>query len=383
MKAILRALVVMIGAGQLSMAAGLLVVARDAHAADGQLQVAVTILQADAIRVAWSPDGRYIAASIGGEKPGYAVWDARTGTRIRELVEGYGSFLGGVGLAFTADSTHLIVQPSAPSGDPRQRELHFWNVETGAVDARVTGTAIPRSFAASAENNTLAVLYADGSGVLFGGSAWVQVGGWSRPPSSDGLVGASLAVEPSGRRFALGGSSGKPYVGEPRGKIWVYEVTNLGSARQISAAQQDTVSMLAFIGNGGQIASTASQSTSVINTRSGAMEPVRDRDPVRTWNISSGERVSGLGSGWGPTNSLEGSPDGKFLGVASSGTGGLFGSRPAYRIWDVADEVTIGTLAASGTLYHQSAFGPAGDRVAVIASARAGAPFEILIVEFR
>ena len=86
--------------------------------------------------VAWSPDGKLLAA-MGGLKQHFTVWEARTGKVIWEAANEFGG--DGEALAFSKDG-RLLLAPAAKTGAADQNAvLILWDAANGTVAGHVAG----------------------------------------------------------------------------------------------------------------------------------------------------------------------------------------------------------------------------------------------------
>ena len=346
--------------------------AAQGQALGGQIQVSKRLSQEHAFDVAWSPDGRLLAVALGTD--GYALWDAVAGRKLRDLRGEYERKSDHPPL-FTPDGKHVIVEPIRfMDGDANAVALAFWNVETGAIDGGIRAPKRPEAYAVSVAARRLAVLFPRDQVAIYEASTWQRVASWSANPG--GLV--AFDMDPEGKIVAVGGIRQGPYQGEARGLIWIHDAATGRLMTTIDGAAQSNVRRLGFLGRGTLIASV-SQEISLRNQQTGRAESVRDADPVRVWDVATGERVWSLGARFGSAESMVASADGRFLGLAGGAAG--VGEESHYWIWDSRTGREVGELHDAGTYFGGSAFSPDGLRLAIAHARVRGNPFEILIVD--
>jgi dipeptidyl aminopeptidase/acylaminoacyl peptidase len=311
------------------------------------LQAIVRLPRKEVYDLAWSPDGRYLAAESGGGL-GYIIWDARTGRKIRELAGSYGPWTGQGPLTFTPDSRHLIVIPrTLVKSDGQRVAFALWNVETGALDRTVTipfDGSLKHAAAASAVDR-LAVIFEGQNAarqvVIYDTRTWDIVSTQVPIPTLVGLP-FGFAFSQGGDFVAMGGYAPREFQGQTRGMVWVFDATSGKEIRSIEGAHADFVSHVAFIGQGGRVISTAPQYRQKYNKLTQQYDLLRDGDPVRIWDVATGEKVASFSAESSETYSLTVSPNGRYVVFGSASA--VRGASSNYRIWDLASGSSLGTL---------------------------------------
>jgi WD40 repeat protein len=184
--------------------------------------------------VAFSPDGRFLA--VGGDGMAIALWDPRTGRKVRELpLYTRGEPVPGLrhivtSLSFRPDGLRLASCSGAVAmvgGRPHatvDRSVRVWDVEKGQQEAVLLGPANPVwCVQYSPDGQRLA-----GGGVLTsGGDSRGELWVWDVRTErdhrllalSDGEVNG-LAFRPDGRRLATVGGNPKQFSSAGQLKLW-------------------------------------------------------------------------------------------------------------------------------------------------------------------
>jgi WD40 repeat protein len=127
--------------------------------ATGKKLYGFTALQVDHLSLAFSPDGRLLAAVVSAERSlSVRVWDLATGKEVARLADGVLS-LGDRSLALSADGRTLAFGPAA------RREVSLWDVPSGKEVGRWKGVGDVMAF--SPDGYTLASGGLDGKVYLW------------------------------------------------------------------------------------------------------------------------------------------------------------------------------------------------------------------------
>jgi WD40 repeat protein len=312
-----------------------------------RLPVVHRLPRAEVFDLAWSPDGRYLAAESASGR-GYIVWNAKTGKKVRELAGDYGPSAGRGPLLFTPDGQHLIVLPSPRMTVAGERVgFALWNIETGAIDRKVT---IPfaghlEHGAVSVSRDQLAVIY-DGRDAprhvtIYSTSSWEIVN--TRVPRPTKIYAPTgFAFSPDGSRIAMSDSAPGEYRGQPMGTIWIYDAPSGAIVRTIEGAHADRPTFLSFTTDHRHLVSAAGQYGTSRNELTKELEVIRDGDPVRIWDTASGEKVKSFALETGHAYSLAVSSDGNFVvfGAATK----VRNTPGHYRLWNLKSGALIQTF---------------------------------------
>jgi WD40 repeat protein len=176
----------------------------------------------DAIDFAFSPDGRWLAASF--DKGRVRIWEAADGKHVRDFAETPG--LGVLDLALTPDRRLLITLGDPHAGHP----IYLWDTETGAA---------------------------------------------LRTPAGEQGAAHCLAVSPDGKTLA---------VGEDGGLIRLWELAT-GRQRGNLKGHQGAIASLSFSADGKRLASGSGDTTALLwdltSAATGGQRPTPDLD--RLW----------------------------------------------------------------------------------------------------
>jgi WD40 repeat protein len=257
-----------------------------------------------ALGVAFSPDGRTLAAGYDG---GIGLWDVATGQRTAALAEG--SQVESV--AFSPDG-HTV------AGADADGYVALWNVATGQRIATLGGS-VTEGVAFSPDGRTLAT--GDGDGIAL----WNMATGRQITTLAEGSAVTSVAFSPDGQTIAAGDYGG--HVG-----LW-----EMATGRQIAVlAEGSHVESVAFSPDGHAL---------VAGNYAGQ---------VGVWDAATGRRTATLTEG-SPVESVAFSSNGQT--IAAGDLGGHVG------LWDLATGQRTATLA-EGNLVYGVAFSPDGQTLA-------------------
>jgi WD40 repeat protein len=331
-----------------------------------QGQLAVKELGAPVERVAWSPDGKLLAAATQEQAGDWSrvvhVWDTvtyqpRAALRFKATTAAQRHQQGLLALAFSPDGKTLVAvcyhywtagQKREPGQGVRPTQLVLWELATARERAVVPirandpnphqhglAYAPDGSFLATVENddtsNTVVRLRHPDTGQI------KQSLPWSRARSSSGYDKNWLGFSADGRTLAA-----LIWPGPPR--FWdLKEQREVRKVRQFNSFQQQALSpdlkMVVAGGNGSPI----------------TWHDVDTGKALVTFNLRIQLEPKKFQM-WGPLSDAVFSPDSRVLAAGSS-------QQPDIKLWDVAGRKEFGELKGHGKGVTALAFSPDGKRL--------------------
>ncbi|HWE35301.1 MAG TPA: WD40 repeat domain-containing protein [Isosphaeraceae bacterium] len=275
--------------------------------------------------VAFSTDGKLLAAAIGKE---FAIWEAGDGSRRRTIREPGTELVGSV--AFSPDGAVLATGRAKPLDETGR----LWRASDGGLLRQYKADRLHVTTVAFDPRGDLLATSGYGNGIRLW--HWAD-GSPLRVVGDDVQVRFALAFSPDGRRLAA--AAVRPH------SVRVWGVDD-GRPLLTLEGHTDFVNDVAFSPDGLTLASCSSDGTAQLHrARDGSLlRTLGDRSPPRDRSRS--------------VNSLAFSPDGLTLWAA-----GVSSSSGLLRAWRVAD----GTLLlrdASGPPIHDVAVSPSGHLIA-------------------
>jgi WD40 repeat protein len=269
-------------------------------------------------RVRFSPDGRFLAASVFlGEQ--IHVWEVKTGKRSCTL-----KVQTETGFAFTPDGNHLVTL------DRSTGAVQVWDVNKGALERELSEKG-PRSspfLEVSPDGKWLAIPQKGGKGVAILDLPTGKVR--HRLDDGKGEV-ETVAFSPDGKSLAVSGSSSSP-------RLALYDVQTGKPRWQVKQDFSQWCLVLAFSPSGRSLAGGNNFHVNLFDARTGALALRVTRE------------LSVL-------SSLAYSPDGKLLAAVDS-------FKRRIHFWEIVPSEQEKTLTAGATPWDIAA-GPSGKLLAV------------------
>ncbi len=301
----------------------------------------ITTVDQAARAVALSPDGRTVASSSGS---GLELWDVETGSQVAAM-SGRGTE-GIEALAFSPDG-RLLAAGESWSGT----SVHLWDVETAARTAtleghrdRVNSLAFSpdgRTLASASHDHTVKLWDVDSASIVTtfeGHESWIFSVDFS--PDGTRLASASKYIKlwdidtGQATTFSLGDDF----------SVLRGSVVFSPDGRRLAAGSADGATLLEVAtGNAVSLATGhTSGSRSVALSPDGTMLAAAARHAeIQLWDVDTGSVTAILRGHTIRVNSVHFSPDGATL--ASSG------SDLTIKLWDVATGAEVATLEATGS----------------------------------
>ncbi|MDO8607630.1 MAG: hypothetical protein Q7R40_13920 [Phaeospirillum sp.] len=156
-----------------------------------------------------------------------------------------------------------------------------------------------------------------------------------------------------------------PFIGEPIGRIDLYDIASGKLVRRIDGAHKDTVHHVAFSSDGRLIASgTWEAGMNTLNNATKQLESMKDPDPVRVWDVATGRKIVSFEGPFPGVSNLAFHPTRPWL-AASLGTITGQTKGPEFRIWDWHSSALLTTQGQFSSSAQHIAFSPDGRFVAM------------------
>ncbi|OUC93904.1 TIR domain-containing protein [Streptosporangium minutum] len=302
--------------------------------------------------VAFSPDGRFIAAGTYGDTIGGAVvWDVRTRRVVHRL---NGHYTPVHALAFLGHSGGLLA-----TGGADNRVLLWDLADEKIVDRYEAHTGPVTAIAPSKDSRTLYTAAWDGNVIL-----WDPLGA---PVSAPGGAARAVAIDPDGQKLISGGSEGVLTVvslSDPEDTEELHvpggsPVTRIVTSRerdQVAIATRDEV----WLNDPAKSTATRlpkapARVAGLAFSPDGRSLAAGGADGVVLWDTTT-RKATGIGSGRDLYDSVAFSPDGRILAAGADDLD--------IWLWDTATGKLIGKLSGHFNTASGLAFSPHGDILA-------------------
>lgn len=324
------------------------------------------------LQAVWSPDGKRLV-SAGGH---YALWDPHTGEKIHELSAPLASIRQDGPVRFTADGRYVVVALNSRV-DGVAVTFGLWNVKTGEIDRqipfpkkhfarRIGGDPwfmpLPGQQLAVAAYEASTPPYRGEPILLYDTTTWEVVDELLQMPRNGARC---FDISPDGRLLAIGNWRLGPYVGEPRGRIEIFDIASRKQVRVIEGAHKDTPHHLNFSPDSRYIASSPWEVGSKSrNMATDKMEEMWFSDPVRVWDVDTGQKVASFGDSFPGVSNLVFHPNEPWLAASVRRS---FGNAkgPGFRIWDWQAGTELALINPFSASAQHIAFSPDGRYVAM------------------
>ncbi|MBI2529454.1 MAG: WD40 repeat domain-containing protein [Candidatus Rokubacteria bacterium] len=296
--------------------------------------------------VAWSPDGTQVATG-GILDLTVSIWDPATGRLVRTLTDRPGSVQA---LAYSPDGRFLAAGRGFVARTKDHVSVDIWEAKTAALVRSLRGPMHPTTgsmdVAAVAFNPDGAQLVAAYQGAVL--IYDVKTGGTIRTlPIPLFVTARPLASSPDGRTIAGG---------DVQGNIRIWDGPT-GSLLRTMAAHSGVVKSLAYAPDGKSLASSASGTIRKrLDDVTAETERKKKEDSIRIWEPRTGTLRRELAGHTASVEAVRYGRGGKYLFSASQDR--------TIKIWDVAAGRSIETLKGHGDLIFSLALSPAGRHLA-------------------
>lgn len=327
------------------------------------------------LKVAWSPDGTRLVSAGNG----CILWDPLTGEKLHEMASPWAAFVVSEPIHFTPDGRDVLVVSDNAKVNGAWVGFGLWNVSSGRLEREIPA---PSSFGLRAAGDPTIVPLPGGRHALvtfvtrkdwpvlvYDVRSWKPVHVALRLPEGGA---ASIAVSPDGRLLAIGNVRPGDFTGEPKGRIWIYGLPEGRLIRRIDGAHKDSTGQVAFSPDSRFVASSPGQLGSRdLNVTTHELELMNDIDPIRIWDVATGEKIASFEGPFPGASSLAFHPTRPWLG-ASLGTIVGMTKGPEFRIWNWRSPELLATEGQFTAGANCMAFSPDGRFVSMAGSNKWG-----------
>ena len=296
--------------------------------------------------VAWSPDGTQVATG-GILDMTVSIWDPSTGRLLRTHTDRPGSVMA---LAYSPDGRFLAAGRGFVARTKDRTAVDIWEARTGALVRSLRGPMHPTT----GSMDVFAMAFSpDGAHLVAGymGSVLiydVKTGGTARTlPVPPFTAARPLASSPDGRTITGGDALGNIRIWDGR----------TGSLIRTIAAHSGVVKSLAYAPDGKSLASSASGTIQRrLDDVTAETERKKKEDSIRIWEPHTGTLRRDLAGHTASVEAVRYGHGGKHLFSASQDR--------TIKIWDVATSRLLETVKGHGDLIFSLALSPDGRRLA-------------------
>jgi WD40 repeat protein len=291
--------------------------------------------------LSWSADGKYLATT-GILTKAINIWDVNEGKVIRTLKSDLPGHAFNA-LAYSPDGRYLAACQGSSANKTR-----VWDPASGNIvtDVGEYGPGSCEAIAFSPQGQFLAIAYQRNdtkdlerlfSVAFWDTKTWQLVKRWITPA----LYVERIAFSPDGRFLAVGGHRATATF--PQGVIEIWDVARDTKVKGVIVHTSRNVESLTYSADGKFIASGTStgEGMSVVDPKTNERIHATNEKAIQIWNVSSGSIVTAMSTDTLKGTFVEGlaySADGKYL---------ISGSRDAVvRIWNTANHELLQALEA-------------------------------------
>ena len=348
---------------------------KDSHMTGLELKIRQRLRHDGVLKVAWSPDGTRLVSAGNG----YVLWDPLTGEKVHEMPSPWAAFVVSEPVCFTSDGRDVVVVSDNAKVNGAWVGFGLWNVSSGRLEKEVPA---PSSFGLRAAGDPSIVPLQGGRQILvtfvrrpdwpvlvYDALSWKPVRTAFRLPEGGA---ASIAASPDGRLLAIGNVRPGDYTGEPTGRIWIYGLPEGRLIRRIDGAHKNSTGQVAFSPDSRFVASSPPELGSrALNVTTHELELMNDIDPIRIWDVATGEKIASFEGPFPGASSLVFHPTRPWVG-ASLGTITGLTKGPEFRIWNWRSPELLAVQGQFSAGAECIAFSPDGRFVSMAGSNKRG-----------